>query len=343
MLDKKLLLTIEEFVISINERSKPVLKGDPDPFWQNLRKIGTELWLDTGDMKEAAKVWSAEMSALTTNNTLLNKEIQKGIYDDFIMEANDFLKDLDMKQRVIEIAFILNAHHGLRLSKQFGGKVNVELHTNLAHDLEGIVDYGTRLYNINPAHFIIKVPYTSTGLLGAKKLMEMGVQVNCTLEFSARQNALVSAVAKPSCLNVFLGRLGTYLLDNQLGDGLLVGEKATLAAQKVILNKRQKNANRTKLIAASMRNALQLETLAGVDVFTIPPVVAKAGKNELSGQFYSRLEEDYPVNLKPGVDSRMVEKLWIVNDEVYELAEELDQNPPTSGIKLKEQASVSLL
>lgn len=60
------------------------VKGKNDSFWQSLRDTGTELWLDTGDIEEAEANWSAEMSALTTNNTLLNNEIQKGIYDVFI-------------------------------------------------------------------------------------------------------------------------------------------------------------------------------------------------------------------------------------------------------------------
>ena len=64
--------------------SEKRVTGKTDPFWGSLRNTGTELWLDTGDMEEAEANWTAEMSALTTNNTLLNNEIQKGIYDVFI-------------------------------------------------------------------------------------------------------------------------------------------------------------------------------------------------------------------------------------------------------------------
>ncbi len=76
------------------------------------------MWLDTGDMEEAEANWSAEMSALTTNNTLLNHEIQKGIYDVFISEAKSVVRDLPQEERVKEIAFILNARHGLRLASE---------------------------------------------------------------------------------------------------------------------------------------------------------------------------------------------------------------------------------
>src|SRR5512133_3845455 len=85
-----------------------------DSFWESLRSTGTELWLDTGDMEEAEANWTAEMSALTTNNTLLNNEIQKGTYDSFILEAKNIVKDLPSEEQIKEIAFILNARHGLR-------------------------------------------------------------------------------------------------------------------------------------------------------------------------------------------------------------------------------------
>jgi len=97
----------------LNERH---FTGKKDPFWESLVEAGTELWLDTGDMQEAEANWTAEMSALTTNNTLLNNEIQKGIYDVFISEAKAVVRDLPLEEKVKEIAFILNARHGLRLA-----------------------------------------------------------------------------------------------------------------------------------------------------------------------------------------------------------------------------------
>ncbi len=76
-------------------KSKIIRKKDP--FWEALRSTGTELWLDTGDMDEAEANWSAEMSALTTNNTLLNNEIQKGIYDVFDFRGETYCKSSSPK------------------------------------------------------------------------------------------------------------------------------------------------------------------------------------------------------------------------------------------------------
>jgi transaldolase len=116
---------ISDFVWkNLNEKH---VTGKKDPFWESLYNSGTELWLDTGDMDEAEANWSAEMGALTTNNSLLNNEIQKGIYDIFISEAKAVVRDLPQEERVKEIAFILNARHALRLALKFGGYVSVEI------------------------------------------------------------------------------------------------------------------------------------------------------------------------------------------------------------------------
>lgn len=327
---------IELFVCEMEPIQK--MTGVVDPFWQGLKNVGTELWLDTGDMDEAEKLWSAEMTALTTNNTLINREIQKGIYDDYILKAKEIVHALPIAEQVREIAFILNARHGLLLAKKFGGYVSVELHTAYAHDIDAIVEFGLRYHAICPDQFIVKVPYTASGLLGARKLRELGVKVNFTLEFSARQNVLVAAVTKPNYLNVFLGRLGAYIKEGQLGDGAGVGERAVLASQQWVNKLTSTNATPTRLIAASLRNAQQLELLAGTDVFTMPVNVAADGKKVLNGHFNSRLDEIYDVKLTDKAKGMGVEKLWEVSDNVVSLAHDLDQNLPKNGDELIDRA-----
>ena len=63
---------------------EPSVSADSDQVWRAVRNTGTRLWLDTGDIEDAGKLWNAEFEALTTNNTLLNKEIQKGVYDEMM-------------------------------------------------------------------------------------------------------------------------------------------------------------------------------------------------------------------------------------------------------------------
>jgi transaldolase len=316
---------------SINEKK---VTGKVDPFWEALRNSGTELWLDTGDMEEAEANWSAEMSALTTNNTLLNNEIQKGIYDVFISEAKSIVRDLPQEERVKEIAFILNARHGLRLASKFGGYVSVELHTDTAHDIKAILNYGKRYHEICPEQFIVKVPYTAEGLIGARLLKDSGVKINFTLEFSARENVLVTRLARPDYLNVFLGRIGAYMINNKLGDGSGAGEMAVISSQNWVTGLSAENPWQTKLIAASLRNHDQLELLAGTDVYTMPPKVAASGRKVLSGKFTSRMHENYPVSMFESAIGSGVEKFWEVDSKVLAFAERVSKKVPASGHEL---------
>ncbi|WP_372647934.1 transaldolase family protein [Draconibacterium sp.] len=323
---------IKQFVLQDVNESK--VSAGPDPFWQGLKNTGTELWLDSGDMEEAEKNWSAEMTALTTNNSLVNNEIQKGIYDDFIEQTVEIVKDLPIEEQIVEIAFILNARHGIRLAKKFGGFVSVELHTNTAYDFNAIIDYGLRYFSICPDQFIVKVPYTATGLLGARKLRELGVKINFTLEFSARQNAMVAAITKPNYCNVFLGRIGAYIKDNELGSGSGAGERTVISAQHVVTELTKHNETPTKLIAASLRHYSQLDALAGTDVFTMPIKVAAQGKINMDGNFQSKLNEVYPVDLTDDAASYFPEKLWEVSEKELELAKSLDANLPKNENEL---------
>ncbi|MFW5832173.1 MAG: transaldolase family protein [Prolixibacteraceae bacterium] len=331
-MDNDLKAKIQTFISEgVDERK---IESKTDSFWQGLRNAGTELWLDTGDMEEAEKIWSAEMTALTTNNTLVNKEIQKGIYDDYISKAKEIVKDLPFREQVVEIAFILNARHGLRLAKRFGGFVSVELHTDTAHKTDAIVEYGKRYFDINPEQFIVKVPYTAAGLLGAKKLREAGVKINFTLEFSARQNVMVASIVQPNYLNVFLGRIGAYIKDAALGSGEGAGERTVLSTQKWVTELTQNNDEPTKLIAASLRSYEQLEALAGVDVFTMPTKVATDGKAKLSGEFKSKADELYPVDLAEEAQKYFPEKLWKVSEKELALAQSLCNDCPADGNEL---------
>ena len=51
------------------------------------------MWLDTGDIEATHKLWTKEFTALTTNNTLLNKEVQKGLYDQLVPKAAKLVRD----------------------------------------------------------------------------------------------------------------------------------------------------------------------------------------------------------------------------------------------------------
>ncbi|MBA3709530.1 MAG: transaldolase [Planctomycetes bacterium] len=325
---------VQAFVRDGIDLSAPRPTAAPSPFWQALRAVGSELWLDTGDLAAAGKLWTPEFSALTTNNTLLNKEIQTGYYDRLIADAARMLGSMDPAQKVLEIAFILNARHALRLVQRFGGKVSVELHTDLAHDVERSVEYGRRYHAICPEHFIVKVPHTAAGLIAARRIADAGIPVNFTLGFSARQNHIAAMVARPAWVNVFLGRLNAYVKDNGLGSGDLVGEKALLASQREMTAL----GGRTRQIAASLRGAGQVRDLAGCDVFTMPTAVAEAAVKELDGRWTSRSDQDYQVAFTADANAIRAECLWAVSPAERAFAADLAKRMPTTAAELIDRA-----
>lgn len=301
-----------------HEFGTPKVTPAADDTWRAVRNAGTRLWLDTGDLEEAGTLWNAEFEALTTNNTLLNREVQKGLYDDLVGRAATIIRaaapDLDERRLLLEIAFVLNARHGLALVERFDAFVSVELHTDLANDVERTVAYGLRFHAVCPERFYVKVPLSPAGLVGARRLSDAGVPINFTLGFSARQNVLSALVAQPAFVNVFMGRLNAFVADNKLGDGQNVGEKATLATQRELLALRDDGRSKTRLIGASMRNGTQVGVLAGVDVFTMPPKVVAQYRDDPLPSVASRVSDDPEVIAANGVslDASAVPTLWEV-------------------------------
>ena len=290
-----------------------------------LRELGTELWIDTGDIEAARPLWRTEFTACTTNNTLANQVIQTGRMDEDIKHIVGELKsaypDLGEREMLYEIGFAVNCRIALSLVKELGCKVSVELHPDFAQDVQASVAYGKRYYDVAPEFFYIKVPLTSAGLVATRHLSEAGVPVNFTIAFSARQNYLAALLSRPAYSNVFLGRLNQVVKENGLGSGEYVGEKATLSAQLAIREAREKEqACETKLIAASMRSGQQVHDLAGVDVMTIPPKAVK--------EFYDAnpppdcIEGRVDTQLEPGVSEGLerVSVLWEVSDEFKKYA-----------------------
>lgn len=293
------------------------------PIWEKLKALGSELWLDSGNIDDCKKLWTQEFSALTTNNTLLNKEIQTGRYDELIQKAVKLLSaypQLTEKRRILEIAFILNAYHGLRLVEQFDCFVSVEEHTDLANDVDLAVDYARRYYAICPERFIVKLPFTPAGLLATRRLSREGIPINHTLGFAARQNYVIARIGQPKYVNVFLGRLNSFVADNKLGDGAYIGERATLASQAAIRKLRNERRTGAKQIGASFRSGQQVRDLVGIDVMTMPPKVASEflALNLKPEEISDKTESDYRPGINKDIDPAKIrlETLWDIGDKL---------------------------
>jgi transaldolase len=227
------------------------------------------------------------------------------------------------------MAFILNATHALRLVEQFDAYVSVEEHTDLAHDLEQSVEYARRYYAICPERFYVKIPFTPAGLLATRRARQEGIPINHPLGFSARQSYVITRLAFPTFVNVFLGRLNSFIVENDLGSGDYVGEKATLVSQQVIRSLREGRGFDTRQIGASFRSYEQYLNLAGIDVMTSPPNAAQElldRRNELP-EIENQLSQNYVPGIRPDVDPSRIglDTLWSIEDRLVDCVDALDR------------------
>ena len=311
---------------------KPVFQSDPT--MAQFKETGTELWIDTGDLKKARSIWKSEFTALTTNNTLANQVVQTGVMDEVIHQTisrlNEVASGLTEEERVTEVGFVINCRIALRLVQAFKTKVSIELHPSMSRNIGRTLDYARRYYRICPEYFIIKIPLTPEGYLSVRTLRKEGMPINFTLGFSARQNYLAARLSNPDFVNVFLGRLNQVVTENSVGGGELVGEKVTLATQEALLDARKQYPEiSTRLIGASIRSGEQVAFLAGLDVMTIPPAAMEEflEMKHLVGSIKSNIGKD----IQPGIDFSHPQgfrfsKLWEVPDTFVQFVNELLAN-----------------
>ena len=308
--------------------------------WSDMLRTGTAAWLDTGDIDAARELWTQEFTALATNNTLLNKEVQKGIYDQLVPDAAAMLKSADPEisdeRLVLEIAFILNAVHALKLVSTFDADVSVELHTNLSRNAEATYQFGKRFHAVNPERFIVKVPLTPEGLIGARRLSNDGVRLNFTLGFSARQNYAIAKIAQPTWVNIFMGRNGSFVKDNGFGEAHNIGEKATLASQRMLRALRDREGLDVRQIGASIRSGQQCFDLLGLDVFTIPTGAAKEylELNPSPDTAIDRTNDDPDVQLTHGHED--IAKMWEVSEKFRGAIDNLAFHDALTGDEIRE-------
>jgi transaldolase len=303
------------------------------PALAKLRELGSELWVDTGDREKAKTVWRSDLSALTTNNTLANQVVQSGVMDGAIRETLNRIRksglSLSERELLYEIGFVVNCRIALGLVEAFNTKVSVELHPDMARDVDRSLSFARRYYKVNPVYFTVKLPISPEGYLAVRRLIREGIPVNFTLGFSARQNYLAARLSNPDYVNVFLGRLNAVVKDNGIGNGKYVGEKAALGSQKTLDRVRREDPTiKSRQIAASIRDGRQVADLAGVDVLTMPPSALQEflEMNLPPGQIENRRGEDYAL----GVDSRWASRflsLCEVSDAFERASDDLLRNP----------------
>lgn len=139
------------------------------------------------------------------------------------------------------------------------GPVSAEV---AATDAAGMRAEGERLARIAP-NVVVKLPLTLDGLAACRGFAAAGIRTNVTLCFSANQ-ALLAAKAGATYVSPFIGRI-----DDLNYDGM-----ALIADIRRIYDN---YGFGTKILAASIRTAnhVSAAALAGADVATIPPGIAR--------------------------------------------------------------------
>ncbi len=317
-------------------------RNESDPLLARLKALGTEVWIDTGELEKAQEIWKDELTALTTNNTLANQVVQSGVMDqvieDTILKIRQEGLDLPEEEMILEVGFVINCKVALRLVQAFKVKVSVELHPAVSRSIERTLHFGRRYYKVCPEYFTVKVPLTPEGYLAVRTLRQEGVPINFTLGFSVRQNYLAVRLGNPDFVNVFLGRLNQVVMDHKAGTGELVGEKVTLATQRALRSARENHKEvGSRLIAASIRNGEQVSFLAGVDVMTIPPKAMKEFQESGKPPVVSHIDD----SIEPGIDpqhslAKRFSELWELSDEFKNFVDALVARSDLDSMQGKE-------
>ena len=165
---------------------------------KQLNSFGQSVWLDyisreLIDNGQLQKIIDMGVLGVTSNPSIFNKAITSGTnYDNLIRQlAQAGKKTLTIYNSLtikdIQDAADLFMPIYLKTEKK-DGFVSLEVNPNLAHDTEGTISEGMRLFNeVNRSNVMIKVPSTREGFPAIETLVSQGVNINVTLIFSREQ------------------------------------------------------------------------------------------------------------------------------------------------------------
>jgi transaldolase len=210
------------------------------------------LWLDTANMDEIqAGVGWGVISGVTTNPSLIAREHLKVSFKSAVRMICDVVK----------------------------GPVSAEV---VSLDAEGMIREARELSSLSP-HVVVKIPITKEGLKAIHTVTQLGIRVNCTLNFSANQ-ALLAARAGAAYVSPFLGRLDD------------VGNEGMRVVREIVQIFRNYDEISTQVIAASIRSPVHVieAARAGADIATMPfSVVEQMVKHPLTDVGVKRFLDDW--------------------------------------------------
>ena len=153
------------------------------------------------------------------------------------------------------------------ICKIIDGPISAEV---ISMDVDNMIKEARILAGIDK-NIVVKIPAIPEGFEVVNAISKDGIKTNVTILYTANQ-ALIAATVGATYVSPFIGRLDATSTD---GTGLI----------KEIVKIFRNYGVKTKIIAASMRNAIYVKeaALAGADFATIPPeILEQMMKSELT-------------------------------------------------------------
>lgn len=306
-----------------------------------LERFGQSMWLDniqrslieSGGLKKLMD--EDGLKGVTSNPSIFEKAIGGSTeYDATIAKLSHQFADAKGVYEHLAIRDIQDAADVLLpiydKTKGVDGYVSLEVSPDLAHDTEGTVEEGLRLFReVGRKNVMIKVPATDAGIPAIRRLIAEGLNINVTLLFATSyyEKAALAyfsgledrvAVGKPidhiaSVASFFISRIDSAvdaLVAKQPGGAQLLGKTAIANAKLTYAHShklydsqrwhalRAHGAHMQRLLWASTstknpayRDVIYVEELIGANtVNTMPPATVDAFRHH--GQVASTIEAD---------------------------------------------------
>jgi len=161
----------------------------------DLSNLGQSIWYDYIrraflTQRELGALVEQGLRGVTSNPSIFEKAIVGSAdYDKDLQRLVPTCKSIDELYEALALEDIKRAADLLRpvydATNGLDGYVSLEVNPKLAHDTDGTIAEGLRLFKtLNKPNVMIKVPATSAGLPAITALIAQGVNVNVTLIFS---------------------------------------------------------------------------------------------------------------------------------------------------------------
>ena len=162
---------------------------------QEVQRLGQSIWYDNIrrgliESGELQRLIDIGVSGLTSNPTIFEKAIAGSTdYDDALLglaaegkSAGEIYEELTVED--IKAAADL-LHPIYERARGADGYASLEIDPHLAHDADGTVAEGKRLFTaLDRPNVMVKVPGTPEGIPAVRSLIGQGINVNTTLIFS---------------------------------------------------------------------------------------------------------------------------------------------------------------